>query len=390
MALTPFRWVALAVIGCMLMITALVSIVDESMQTSARRRYRSAVADTAEARLRDRAGGLNQQAQILAARYRLLYLMDSAVRATARVPDTGATRVFIADGYRPEVRSTIERSIRMGRSVRAGTSGRVDLYVVSDTPRAIRGITRYLPFTEVRYQFPERSGDRCRVFIRTFQVGDVPAAFSGEKSSQHILGPCGYYAAFGEPGPAVRQWLIAGGWQYAIEGSWTTAPVIPEIQEDPGIFKGPAPATRLIGVGSATECMKGDLDICERIAAMRVAPRWMGPQVGAGTYAISLGRPRYFRGAIGYQAGELLSDAVREMGRDKFKAFWTSPDSVPVAYEKASGERWGAFLQRWMVTHYGEIHPGPRMSAYAIITSTVLVIIALGATMLMSVRRTYV
>jgi hypothetical protein len=389
MALTPFRWIALAVIGCMLAVVALVSVADSSVRPRRGPRVSSA-ADTMEARLKERAGVLNQNSQNLAARYRLVYLVDSVMQATARVPDTGSFRVFIAKGYEPDLLAIIERGIRQGRDLRRGDAGKIDLFVISDTSKHIRGVLRYLPQTEVRYQFPERSGERCRVFIRTFHPGDIGEAFRTEKSAQHLLGPCGYYAAFGEPGPAIRQWLIAGGWQYAIEGSWTTASVIPEIREDPGIFKGPAPATRLLAVGSATECMKGDLNLCERIAAMRAASRWMGPQVGAGTYAISLGRTRYFRGAIGYQAGELLSDAVREMGREKFKAFWTSPDSVPVAYQKASGERWGAFIQRWMIAHYGELHPGPRMSTYALITSTILVLIALGGTMLMSVKRTYV
>ena len=120
------------------------------------------------------------------------------------------------------------------------------------------------------------------------------------------------------------------------------------------------------------------------------APRRRRTVVGSGTYALSLGRSRYFSGGMGYQAGELLADAVREMGRDRFKAFWTSPDSVPAAYQKASGERWGAFIQRWMIDHYGEIHPGPRMSGFALVTSTILVLTALAVTMLLSVRRTYV
>lgn len=389
MALTPFRWIALAIIGCMLAIVSLVSMTDSSLR--ARRGPRiSSAADTTEARLRDRAGALNQDVQNLAARYRLLFLMDSVMRATARVPDTGAMRVFISDGYRPDLRVIIERTIRQAQGLRGGNAGRVDLFVLSDTAKAIRGITRYRPQTEVRYQFPERAGDRCRVFIRTFDPNDVKQAFTAEKSPQQLLGPCGFFAAFGEPGPAVRQWLVAGGWQYAVDGSWTTAAVIPEWWQDRGIFKGPAPALQLIAVGGATECMKGDLEVCERIAAMRAVSRWMGPQVGAGSHALSLGRTRYYRGAIGVQAGELLSDAVREMGREKFKAFWTSSDSVSVAYEKASGERWGSFLQRWMIAHYGELHPGPRMSAYALATSTILVLIAVGATMLMSVRRTYV
>lgn len=390
MALTPFRWFALAAIGCMLLVTTLVSVVDDSMQASLRRRFQSAVADTAEGQLRDRAGALNQDAQNLALRYRVLYIMDSAARATARVPDTGAFRVFIANGYPPEQLAMIERRIRAAQNVRRGDAGRVDVFVVSDTAKHVRGVGRYLPQTEVRYQFPELAGGRCRVFIRTFNPADISIAFAGERAQYHILGPCGFYAAFGEPGPVVRQWLIGGGWQYTIEGSWTTAAVIPEIIEDESIFKGPAPATRLLAVGPATECMKGDLTMCERAAAMRAQTRWMGPLIGSGTYAVSLGRRRFFRGAVGSQAGELLSDAVRELGRERFKAFWTSADSVPAAYEKASGERWGAFIQRWMIAHYGEVHPGPRMSAYALITSTILVILALGATMLMSVRRTYV
>jgi hypothetical protein len=389
MALTPFRWVALAIIGCMLAVVGLVSLVDSSIRPRRGPRISSA-SDTTEARLRDRAGALNQDAQNLASRYRLVYLLDSATRAVARVPDTGMIRIFVADGYRPEVRATIDRSIRLARGMRGGDKGKVDLFVVSDTARSIRGITRYLPQTEVRYQFPTRAGDRCRVFIRTFQHGDVPGAFSSEKTAPQILGPCGFYAAFGEPGPAVRDWLVAGGWQYTLEGSWTTASIIPEIGEEQSIFKREAPALRYLNVETgATECIKGELATCERVAAIRAPRRWAGAPVGEGTYALSLGRTRYFRGAIGYQAGELLSDAVREMGRDRFMTFWTSPDSVPAAYQKASGERWGAFIHRWMIAHYGEIHPGPRMSSYALMTSAILVIIALGGTMLMSVRRTY-
>ena len=387
MALTPFRWISLALIGCMLAVLTLVSLAD----IDPGRAPQFPVGDSAEVRLREQAGALNQSAQRLAARYRVVYLMDSVARAIGRVPDTGSLRVFIANGYRPETRTMFERRIAAAQAARGGTAGRVDLVVVSDTPRFVRGVRRYLGGAEVRYQLPERPDERCRVFVRTFHPSGIRGSWEAEKTPQHLLGPCGFYAAFGEPGPAIRQWITSVGWQYMIEGSWTTASARVQLREDEGIFTGPDPATRLLNVESgATDCMKGNLELCERMVTLRPPSRWRGPQVGTGTYAISLGQNRYYQGAIGYEAGELMSEAVRELGRERFKAFWTSTEPVGAAYEKATGERWGAFLQRWMINRYGEIHPGPRMSTYALITSTVLVILALGATMWMSLRRTYV
>jgi hypothetical protein len=388
LTLTPFRWIALAAIGCMLAIIAVVSAVpslpDPSLYADAR------IVDTTDKRLRDIAGGLTQQSQNMATRYRQLLLMDSVRRVASRLPDTGVVRVFIASEYTPSVRSSIDKTVRDARNIRRGDAGRIDLFVISDTLQVIRGVRRWTSYPSVRYELPGRQGDRCRVFVTTGEADYLANAFTSDRSSQQLLGPCGFYMAFGEPGALVRKWLIDGGWQYSLEGSWTVAPLPLDLGEDPGIFKGPSPALRLLNVESgAAECIKGSLDKCEHAVAVvpSVRPIFRLPGV---TPPSSLGRRRYYAGLAGYHAGELLSDAVRELGRERFRTFWTSPDSVPAAFQKASGERWGAFIQRWMISHYGEVHPGPRMSAYALITSTILVIIALGATMLVSVRRTYV
>jgi hypothetical protein len=93
---------------------------------------------------------------------------------------------------------------------------------------------------------------------------------------------------------------------------------------------------------------------------------------------------------MGLLGGEFLSDATRELGRERFKAFWTSSDSVSVAFQKATGERWGAFVRRWMILRYGDIQAGPRASGFAIAVSAALVLVALGLTMRLSVRRQYV
>ena len=388
MALTPFRWVALAAIGCMLAIVGVVSVAPTRPDPTW---YANpSVTDSTDKALAEVAGGLNQMAQNLAIRYRQLYLMDSARRVAGRMPDTGALRVFIAGEYTPAARSAIDRSVRDARSIRAGDAGRVDLFIIADTVHAIRGVRRWSVFPNVRYEMPARAGDRCRVYVTTGDPSLIVTSFKSEKAAEQMLGPCGYYLAFGEPGPLVGKWLMDGGWQFALEGSWTAASFIPQLRDDPSIFKGPSPATQFLDVQSGgAECIKGDLERCEyslTVSPRRVRSAYRLPGV---TPPFSLGRRRYYAGLIGYQAAEVMSDAVRELGRERFKSFWTSPDSVPAAYQKASGERWGAFIQRWMVTHYGEVHPGPRMSAFQVTTSAILVVLAIVATMLISVRRTY-
>jgi hypothetical protein len=390
MALTPFRWVALAAIGCMLGLLAVVSLVPDPTRQIFRGPAANAPLDTTDARLSEVAGGLNKISQNLAARYRVIFVMDSAQRVAARAPDTGVARVFLSSEYSPSMRAAIERTIRGALAARSGNAARVDVFVISDTAQLIRGVLRYSYGAEVRYEIPRSAGERCRVFVRTGHPSSSIQAFNSEKATQQLLGACGYFLAFGEPGPMVRQWLLGNGWQYAVEGSWTKASLIPALQEDPSIFKGPSRAIAMLNVNyGGPECIKGKLAVCEK-AVTTGAPRRRALSVGGATYALSLGTRRFYDGALGYQAGELLADAVREVGRDRFKAFWTSSDSVPAAFEKATGERWGAFIRQWMIAHYGEIEPGPRMSPFATVTSTILVIIALGATMLMSVKRTYV
>lgn len=388
MALTPFRWIALAAIGCMLAILTVVSLAQDSQNPLWYPPERR-VTDTAEERLRDIAGRLNQTSQNLAYRYHMMYLVDSARRVADRAPDTGAVRFFIGDVYSPPARAAIDKTIRDARNLRRGDAGRVDVFIIHDTTSSVRGIPRSWVPTEIRYQIPTRAGDRCRVFVTAGTPSTVPSAFNSEKSSEQLLGPCGFFAAFGEPGPLVRQWLLAGGWQYAIDGSWTSAPYIPALREDPSIFKGPSFASAMLIIGSGgIECIKGEMNACERTLAPRVSRR--ASQLATLTPSSWLGRRRYYQGTVGYQASEVLSSAVRELGRERFKAFWTSPDSVSVGFQKASGEGWGDFIRRWMIAHYGEVHPGPRMSSYAMITSAILVFAALGLTMLISVKRTYV
>lgn len=386
MALTPFRWLALAMIGCLLAINVLVNNAEKARRPSFQRK---APIDTVEAALRERAGGLNQQAQNLAARYRLRFLLDSVKRVAARSADTAKVRVFIDGGFVPGTRAVIDAAVRRARLARPGAAAGVDVFILGDTLRTIRGVTRYVFLPDVRYELPAQPGARCRVFVRTGHPANIVGAFASENAPQQIMGPCGFFASFGEPGPHVRQWLLDGGWQFTVEGAWTGEHVSLQIRDDSRIFKGPSPAIDQLALNSnGPVCLKGSLDACER-AAVTIDPRRRAAQVDGTTAAFQLGWRRFFAGGVGSRAGELLSDAVRDLGRERFRAFWSSTDSVPAAFERASGERWGSFIRRWMEDHYGAIEPGPRMSPFAIVVSAILVIAALAATILMSVRRQY-
>jgi len=390
MALTPFRWISMAAIGCMLVVLTVVSGAEKNL-----RRYegfRRAPKDTAEERLGEIAGGWNRLSQDLAARYRFLQLVDSAKRVASRMPDTGSLRVFVSGGYDAKARIAIDNVIRTARAERGGDAVGVDLFVLSDTVHFIRGILRQGFFPEVHFELPSRPGDRCRVYVRTaFNPSQLGYSLTRGNAEQQLFGPCGFYAAFGEPGPLVRQWLMSGAWQYLLTGSWTVAPEpLRYPRSDRDIYKGVSPALdQLNPQAGGPECMKGDFATCERIAST-FAPRRGRTQLASPEIAMSLGYPRYFRGGLGGFSGEMLSDAVQRLGRERFRQFWTSADSVPVAFEKATGQAWPAFIQQWMISRYGEIDAGPKMSAFAVASSVVILLLAIAWTLRMSVARTYV
>jgi hypothetical protein len=392
MALTPFRWISLALMGCMLAIIALTSIADKQPQYRRQDRYNAG--DTTAARLRDVSSRLSQETSTLAARYRVLLVMDSVKRVAARLPDTGTYRVFISDSYDADLRSVMEKVTRDARSGRSGNAGRVDVFVINDTSRSVRGVSRMLSTTEVRYEMPTVPGTRCHVYVRTgTNRAFIRRVLMYEITSQQLLGPCAYFAAFGEPGPLVRQWMDSVGWLYSLEGSWTVAPVIADRRDDDdGIFKGPSPAIGALNVlAGGSQCIKGDLDVCERAIGMTTPfTSRARMRLAGGTYSQALGYRRFSNAGLGMLAGEFLADATRELGRDRFKAFWTSPDSVNVAFQKVTGQRWGAFVRQWMISRYGAIDAGPRLSGFAIGVSTLLVIVALVATMRISQTRQYV
>jgi len=393
MALTPFRWIAIATIGCMFVFLSLVEL---RTRTEPEYTLRSGggAEDSIEATLQSKAAAAQQGAEYLARNYRLLQVIDSVKRVISRAPDTGSLRVFIDGSYPPRFRELMESMIRRARVLKPGSSVGIDVFAVQDAARSVRGVGRF-PMTqlEVRYELPTKAGERCGVYLRSGPpTANMEREMRGQSAAEQLLGPCAFYSAFGEPGPRIREWLVAGGWGYTTDGSWMAGSEgrrYRGVGYEPGWFSDvPMVLSYLRIEGGGPACMVGELDACERVAQVR-NPNRRVKAVGPYTAGLSLGRYRYFPMAIGEFGGELLSDMVREMGRDRFKTFWASPDSVPKAYAAVAGKSWGQAIREWLILKYGRIERGPRVSSYALLMSLVLVVGALALVMRTSLTRRF-
>ena len=193
MALTPFRWIALAAIGCMFVFLSLVEKrVHEPDYTI---RPTNGTEDSIEAALQSKVAAAQQSAEYLARNYRLLQIVDSVKRVTSRAPDTGSLRGFIDGTYPPRFRAIMESMIRRARELKPGTSVGIDLFAVQDAATSIRGVARY-PMTqlEVRYELPAKAGQRCRVYLRSGPpTPGMEREMRGQAAAEQLLGPGALY-----------------------------------------------------------------------------------------------------------------------------------------------------------------------------------------------------
>lgn len=406
MALTPLRWIGMAIAGCLLMSVLVLEIAGPSTRwwdarygpAASVRRPDGTRVDSIQVRLSSTASYWRNQAYTLAVRYRMMRILDSANRVMAASRDTGKVRLFI-DGAIPRATAVvIDSTVRRAQAAKVSGPVRtgVDVFFAFDTARFERGVMRGPVYgVDARYGLPQATGERCRVYAR---MGGMPSAAAGVRDLQsqaaveHLLGPCAYYAAFGQPGPRVREWLIAGGWRYTIDGSWTSTTWRSTrlSQRDQSIFKGPSLALYWLNPRTGGfRCSKGEADQCELASRSFPAVRGSARAVGDATVGTNVGSRRWIQSGLGDRGSELLADVVRTIGREKFEAFWTSPDSVHVAFEKATGRRWTAYLSGWMKEKYGTIESGPRLSGFALGSGALIVVLSIGAALWFTVNRRY-
>ncbi|PYO86220.1 MAG: hypothetical protein DMD68_00825, partial [Gemmatimonadetes bacterium] len=164
------------------------------------------------------------------------------------------------------------------------------------------------------------------------------------ESLKNSLGPCAFYAAYGNPGKPVRHWLANRNFDLALSPSWNAPGSVERAMfwltdYRTGhwwwemIYRSP-PSTVACLAGRPAACRQAVLEGVEYGLEDSV-PRVIAP------------RRRWWLGQ-GLVPGErYLGDVAREVGRDRFLRFWNSPQPVDTALAEALKAPVGRWTERW-------------------------------------------
>jgi hypothetical protein len=200
------------------------------------------------------------------------------------------------------------------------------------------------------------------------------------------LGVCGFYAAFGLPGRHVANWLEQWAYLPARDLDWNADPLAAGGPLVSSLGAGRAVPPMRRGDLTFLGCAAGDLGRCReaidsRPGEDRLPVRWADfrpPGISA-----TGGRFEWrSREPLGPWTDAYLGDMVGHFGRETFRRFWTSNDSLRVAFAAATGENLDEWTMRWARSYIGTPASGNRVpfgsAASAVVLTGVLVAAAAG------------
>lgn len=197
------------------------------------------------------------------------------------------------------------------------------------------------------------------------------------------LGPCAFYAAFGTPGRPVRRWLAARNWDVALRldgdragvgsgrSNWLGDPRFRWYWD--AVYSFP-PAT--------VACFAGRSHGCRTAVLGGTAPDRDLP-----VPQIVRAERRWWRAQQLLPGERYLSDVAREVGRDRFQRFWTSPLPVDTALAAALKHPVGEWTQQWQRRFIPPIRLGAAAPLGASALALVLAAAAVAAVALTASRR---
>ncbi len=194
---------------------------------------------------------------------------------------------------------------------------------------------------------------------------------------QSAFGPCAFYAAFGQPGKNIENWLLDRQFDLASESDWNA----PDQGVD-SVLMERASNWRTSFDGIA--CASGDRTRCR--AALLTPVDVTGGRDTRKNLRGVVSPPWYWElnlpGAERY-----LSDLVRTMGAERFGSFWRSPAAVDSAFSNAFGVPLETYTQRWARGHMRRFHATPALRLSTVLLSTAFAGVMLTGLCLYSVRR---
>ncbi len=351
MALTPLRWIAAAIAGALLVLAY-------AYTPRAREEYRPDPREVLATRERRLSWDVSQTTD----RLRASMVIDS-LRGSVRPSRSDSMRVFIADGIPAGARASFHEATRRALRAVGETTLPLDVAFVLDTPQVVRGRNRGARFAAaVEHVLPVAANDRCLSVIRLRWPLDARTAagryiqLAESLDEQRLLGPCAFIAAFGRPGPRVTEWLNSGAWGYALVAGWSRrAPKWQPPEWVTSADRGSWTLRSFMGL-QGYGCAAGDLGACETAAVTpapvgrsTALPRVWGNQVVSGGLSND---EWWYRLNLGPRQANFLSDLVVTTGRDNFRRFWSSAESVPTAFQSATGNSIGLATHEWTQSQY--------------------------------------
>lgn len=389
MALTPMRWMALALAGFVLTPVVILRDVQHPEWQLSERDQLTQRSWVAERELR---GAVEQM--------RILQLRDSLVRVAA----TSAPSFAIDDAFDRDARALVDSLVTALREEHA-TAARtpVSVFFVLDSVTGRRGqprgtLTRGA--LAVDYVLPTDSSRQCIVIARVRggpMVRVQQAELRSHISRERLLGPCAYVGQFGLPGATIRQWLDARGWQFAQRSSWTQPPR-PWLDGSPAYpYRARIDLAYVMG-SSGRACAGGRDQAC--IEALLHPEAEVEFRQTRMTFVEAVLTPGFFNPFVhgdnswltsswplGAREWTLLADMVRSLGAERFQRFWSSDLPPEQAFQAATETSLAAWTREWIETTYHPQTTGPALPAGATGFAAALLIVALGLTLVAARRR---
>lgn len=314
-------------------------------------------------------------------RLRLLTLRDSVVRALAsRSAISEDSLVFVVDPGLPAKVGAALRGLMTplwARATDGASQVRGVVVVEVDTGYVWRGANSGRSWTRVSHVLPEATDGRTCISHVAVGVRDARRiAESGrltaelvERFRAELLGACGFYAAFGNPGEGVREWLARQAYLPAARSSWVFVPLW-DHEFDP----------RWLHFGYV-ECAAGRLESCREILWKRPGDDRRSVRFTEfDVPGVVVGSPFFdWRDPLGPRGPTYLTDMVAHYGRERIARFWTSSAPLEAAFLEATGEPMSVWTQQWARAFVGVPDVGTRTRPRAALLSMVLVVAAVGA-----------
>ena len=383
MALTFERWLAAAVAGCLIAVV----LVSSGSDVLGERQLR---APGRREMLADRVWPSADALRLATERIHIRVLRDSVLGVLAKQPRTDSVRLLVSELVPKQAQVARALNARLLNALPRPLATGVDMVIPADSVTR-RGWTR----SPYNFQvLPASASGRCVAISGALATRDIGA--------RDWIGPCGFYAAYGPPGPNIDRWLRSGGWIYGARWRGSATLVIDEGWSD--WYFASIPWREVAGFRvrrwmstQGYSCLTGNKEVCRslvldprggdgrsewyRFLTFRDAMRLDGTSVWS--------RPGSLRyaGLLGPFMPDLLMEMSKSLGPDKFAKFWKSDLPPAEAFRAASGEEIEDWTLTWMRTVYGKFGRGPGVSMWSAALGVLLGALALGGASLTWRRR---